>query len=329
MKLLQNEEIPIPAWRELLNRSSYSSPFQTPEWYEFFNSVDGLSADVIAVKCNASLSALVVVTLQKESGITSFFSRRAIIYGGPLFVKNDLIGLESLLVGLKSYYKKRAIYVEIRNLFDFKNCLSVFNRAGLSYNAWLNFQIDTSDLQVVKQAISKSRLRQINKAIKSGVLWREARSVEEITVFYNILKRLYQNRVKKPLFPLSFFYDFFHRGVGKYLLVYFKEEIIGGIMCVIMPNKIVYEYYICGLDKEYKDQYPSAMATWAAIEYANQNGISQFDFMGAGSPDDEYGVREFKARFGGRLIEYGRFLLVLNPFLYKIGKLAIRIKSKF
>jgi len=82
------------------------------------------------------------------------------------------------------------------------------------------------------------------------------------------------------------------------------------------------------LDSEYKNQFPSIMATWAAIEYANENNIPLFDFMGAGNPNEAYGVREFKSRFGGEQVEHGRYLNILNPFLYKIGEIGLNVLSK-
>jgi len=62
--------------------------------------------------------------------------------------------------------------------------------------------------------------------------------------------------------------------------------------------------------------------------YAVQNGYQHFDMMGAGKPNDGYGVRDFKAKFGGQLVEYGRFLYVLNPLLYNIGKLGVKLLKK-
>jgi lipid II:glycine glycyltransferase (peptidoglycan interpeptide bridge formation enzyme) len=70
------------------------------------------------------------------------------------------------------------------------------------------------------------------------------------------------------------------------------------------------------------------MATWAAIEYSHQNNIPVFDFMGAGSPKIEYGVREFKSRFGGNMVEYGRFILIFNPLLYHTAKLGLKLIKK-
>ena len=47
--------------------------------------------------------------------------------------------------------------------------------------------------------------------------------------------------------------------------------------------------------------------------------------MGAGTPDVEYGVRDFKAEFGGEMVEHGRFRKIAKPILYKIGILGIKM----
>lgn len=99
-------------------------------------------------------------------------------------------------------------------------------------------------------------------------------------------------------------------------------------MCPILFDKAIYEFYICGLDYEFRDQNPSILATWAAIDYAKENNLKYFDFMGAGSPEEEYGVRDFKSRFGGEEVEHGRFIYILNKSKYKLGKLGLKVLSK-
>jgi lipid II:glycine glycyltransferase (peptidoglycan interpeptide bridge formation enzyme) len=66
------------------------------------------------------------------------------------------------------------------------------------------------------------------------------------------------------------------------------------------------------------------MATWAAMEFANNNHIPIFDFMGAGIKGLDYGVRDYKSRFGGELVEYGRFIKIADPILYKIGRFVLK-----
>ena len=51
--------------------------------------------------------------------------------------------------------------------------------------------------------------------------------------------------------------------------------------------------------------------------------------MGAGQPNVPYGVRNFKAEFGGTLVEHGRFLCVVNPLLFKIGTLGVKIQKQW
>ena len=45
--------------------------------------------------------------------------------------------------------------------------------------------------------------------------------------------------------------------------------------------------------------------------------------MGAGNPNKNYGVRDFKSRFGGQLVEYGRFMYIADNMLYRLGKTII------
>lgn len=327
--IYKNELVDRKLWNDLLEQSEFASPFQTPEFYNFFNINTNMQADVFAVGGIGSYSAICIVTLQKENGIKGYFSRRAIVYGGPI-LSNSIseTEIDFFLKSIISFYKSKVIYLETRNFFDYSPYANQLQNVGFKYVPWLNFHLNTTSIEEIKSKISKSRLRQIKKAQKQGVAWKVAESEEEVKAFYDILNKLYLTRIKKPLFEIEFFINFFKSNVGKYLLVIYNQKVIGGIMCPIFTSKGIYEYYVCGKDSDYKEQYPSIMATWAAIEYASQNNIPLFDFMGAGQPDEEYGVRDFKARFGGEQVEHGRFIKVLNPFLYAIGKLGLKILAK-
>ena len=108
------------------------------------------------------------------------------------------------------------------------------------------------------------------------------------------------------------------------MIIDYQDKIIGGILCPITPDKAIYEWYIVGLDRQYPGIYPSVLATWAPIEYAINNGLKCFDFLGAGKRDQDYGVREFKSKFGGKLVAYGRYERINKSFLYKIGKAGVK-----
>ena len=172
--------------------------------------------------------------------------------------------------------------------------------------------------------MTEQRIRQVKKALKNGVEIVLATSEQEIRDWYQILSRLYRTKVRTPLWSEAFFLQFYRNGVGKYLLAKCQDKVIGGMMCPILNNKAIYEWYVCGLDEEYRELYPSVMATYAAIEYAKAKGLPLFDFMGAGKPNVPYGVRDFKMEFGGKLVEHGRFLCVRKTLLYKIGELEVK-----
>lgn len=326
MKIVTNEAICKSQWEELLFLNPFASPFQTPKFYSFCRSLNEISAEAIGVYDSNKLLSVVVIVLAKENGIKSYFSRRGIIYGGPIL--GDRNSSHLLIKSISKIYKNKLIYIESRNYFDYKEYLPVFKAENWTYQPWLNFQLSINSLDNIKRNMSESRWRQIKKAKKAGAYWSEAKSIDDINAFYEILLSLYRRKIKKPLPPFNFFKEFFNQKIGVYLLIYHENKVIGGIMCAILPNKTIYEYYVCGLDEDYKSFYPSVMATWAAIEYALQNDIKTFDFMGAGAKNETYGVREFKARFGGQEVEDGRYTRILNPFLYNLGKLGLKIISK-
>ena len=283
-----------------------------------------------------SLKGVCVGYITKETNtIKQYLTCRAIIIGGPLLaedISNEALSM--LLTSLKNLPSLQGgaggrlpIYIETRNFHDYSKWKSIFETNGYAYQPHLNFHVDCMQENMLA-TMSESRRRQIKKAIKSGVEIIEAQSQDDVIAYYEILKDLYMNKVKTPLFPVEFFLSFFDNSFGKYLLVKYEGKIIGGIMCPILKARTIYEWFVCGLDEQYKNQYPSVMATYAAIEYANSNNISCFDFMGAGKPDEAYGVRDFKARFGGEMVEYGRYLCVRKPLLYKLGKLGVKLLKR-
>ena len=325
MLLLRNENISLEKWATILAVSSYSSPFQTHIFYELCKGIQGLSAEAFALEEDNIIKALCVATIQKEPGISGYFSRRAIIYGGPVLWDIDDDGLEFLLTCLSNEFKRKSIYLEVRNLNNYGSFRDVIVRNGFEYMPYQNFIVDCSDKEKLFNKLSDNRKRQIKKALKSGITIKEAETIKDVGGFYYILKNLYNQKIKKPLLPKEFFEEIFNKSFGKYFLVIYKDKIIGGILCPILKGRCIYEFYVCGLDEEYREQYPSTMATWAAMDYANRNNILVFDFMGAGRKDKDYGVREYKSRFGGELMEYGRYIKINKPILYKFGILALRL----
>ncbi|WP_108868952.1 lipid II:glycine glycyltransferase FemX [Aquimarina aquimarini] len=315
-------------WQVLLASSDTANFFQTKQALHFFKNV-GLETFGFAIERGSKITALIAGIIQKEKGIKSTFTSRAIIYGGPVF-SNDVTNteIEELLKQVVKKMHKKAIYFEIRNLNDYSSYKDVFQKVGFEYVPHCNFHLDCSDEGVMRKRMSSSKLRQVKKSIKNGAEIIEAQNTDDIAAYYTILHHLYTTKVKTPLPDLEFFQKMWESKTARFLLIQYQGEIIGGIVCPILKDKVIYEWFVCGKDGVYKNVYPSILATWAAMEYAYKNDIARFDFMGAGKPDQDYGVREFKSKFGGDLVEHGRFLYVSKPILYNIGKTAVKILKK-
>lgn len=323
-RILTYSDIDPAAWQSLVAQSPYATWFQMSEAYQFYASnPKEMIPFAYGIERDGELRAVVVGYVTKEkSALKQFFTRRAIIIGGPLIgehaTKSDV---EQLLRVTASELKSQAIYIETRNFHDYSRWKSVFESNGFAYQPHLNIQVACT----TEHAMSEQRQRQVRKALKNGVVIDEPQSEQEVRDWYQILCQLYRQKVRTPLWSEVFFLQFYRNGVGKFLLVKLEGKVIGGMMCPIFAGKAIYEWYVCGLDEEYKEQYPSVMATYAAIEYAKQHGLPIFDFMGAGVPDKPYGVRDFKMEFGGGLIEYGRYLYIRKPLLYKMGEWGVKI----
>ena len=341
--ILTYKQIDRQQWSELVRTSETGTWFQSPEAYDFFASlpelmepfVYGVESEKLRAKSQELRAVCVGYVTKERNSFKQFFTRRAIIVGGPILA-NDATSeeVQTLMVAIRKQFKiedlrfkilNSPIYIETRNFNDFSPWKEAFENARFAYKPHLNFHVDCTDHEAMWTRLSETRHRQIQKAQKNGVVIEEAQTEQEIADWYAILLNLYRRKVKTPLFPLSFFLAFFRQKRGVYLLVKTDGKVIGGIMCPIKEKQCIYEWFVCGMDTQYKAQSPSVMATWAAMEYANSHHLARFDIMGAGEPGVPYGVRDFKAEFGGKLVEYGRFLCVTKPLLYKIGTIGVKI----
>ena len=310
-----------------------------------------------------TLKGVIVGYVTKErNALKQCFTRRAIIIGGPLLAEDisetalaELINavaqckVES--VKCKGTENSKAdtnastpytlhptptesstpytlhhtpIYIESRNFHDYSKWKSIFEENGFAYQPHLNFHVNTTTTEIAQGNIGKHRWKYIRLSMRDGAKIVQQPTIEQVRAFYTILQDLYRTKVRTPLWSWDFFERLYHTEHARYILVELDSQIVGGTACVCLPGKAVYEWYACGLDNCRNDIRPLSVAIWGEMQYAAENDYPLFDFMGAGSPDQPYGVRDFKAEFGGELVEYGRFLCIRKPLLYWIGKMGVK-----
>lgn len=324
------EEINKAQWAGLVQSSRTATWFQTAEAYEFYASLPELFIPFAVAVENKHLRGVIVGYVTKEkNALKQFATRRAIVIGGPLLAEDITEEeLKGLLQTTTDLLKKDAIYIETRNFHDYSAWRPVFEQCGWKYEEHLNFHVDCSSQEVVEANMGKNRKRDIKFSFRDGATIVEHPTIEQVRTYYQILKNLYTTKVKTPLFPLSFFEKLYECPSARFLLVELNGEIIGGTVCVCLEGKAMYEWFVCGRDGEWKSIFPSSVATYAGICHAAANGYPIFDMMGAGTPKEAYGVRDFKARFGGKEVEHGRYAQLCKPMLYAIGKVGVKILKK-
>ena len=326
IQLLTYPDIDPQQWQALIDRSPYATWFQTKEAYEFYASVSSMQAFAYGVAEEGRLVGVIVgYTTKCTNAIQQYFTKRAIIYGGPLLdvdISNDALSI--LLKTVVQNIALNPIYIETRNFNDYSNWKGIFEQCGFQYQPHLNFHVDTSSIKLAQSRIGKHRWRYIRLSMRDGAQIVAHPTLEQVRAFYTILQDLYRTKVRTPLWSWEFFERLFYTEHARYILVELDGQIVGGTACVCLPGKAVYEWYACGLDNCRDDIRPLSVAIWGEMQYAAENDYPLFDFMGAGTPDQPYGVRDFKAEFGGELVEYGRFLCIRKPLLYAIGKIGVK-----
>ena len=197
-------------WEALINSSAYASPFQTRQFYHFCNTTPGYKGYVYAMEgTDRSYHSLCVVSYTQEKGVKAWFSRRAIIYGGPL-LSDDCDGqtLELLLKEITSDLANKAIYIESRNFNDYSSYASPFRNRGWLYVPYLNVRVNlvSGAAGGLLSTFKYNRRREVKLTINAGLTYREAENEYEVQSVYQILKDLYHKRIGLPLPDVRFFY---------------------------------------------------------------------------------------------------------------------------
>ncbi len=324
------DDINAEQWEQLIAESATASWFQTREAYDFYASLTEIFEPfIVAIERsggaeeedagNILVGLCMGYTTREHNPIRQFFTRRAIIYGGPLLA-NDATEeeVECLMHHVRHLIDRKTIYIETRNFNDYSQWTGAFQNAGFTYTPHYDVHIACDTIDNMYARMQEGKRRQINKAQQEGELVKVLKGdglSKDVHHFYQLLQQLYKKKVHTPLYPEDFFQTFIRDERGVLILTKKNGKITGGMLCPILGNRVIYEWFVVG----------DVIATWSTMEYAQRHGIATLDLMGAGEPGKPYGVRDFKLAMGGDLKEYGRYQYVCKPFLHTLGKLGLKI----
>lgn len=323
------------AWRRFVDEHPRGNIFHTPEMYRVHQRARGHHPDVWAVVNGTSkiLALVVPVHVTLKGGPLGRLTTRSVAYGSAL-TRDDDEGRDALALLLASYEDAiagRSLFTEFRNLHDVSRLRPVFEAAGYEYREYLDYLID---LDRSPEDVLKGMRTKTGKAIRRGVRAGHVDVTEvsdpcELADWYGLLRRTYRHSgvplADRSLFDAAF--DILRPArMATFLLA--RVEGVPAACSVELPYKDTMFGWYGGSDRAFSRFIPNEMLMWHVLESGALGDTRLYDFGGAGSPDVEYGVRDFKAKFGGELVSYGRFVRVHAPVRLRASTVAYSVYQR-
>jgi len=327
------------SWREFVLKHPHGQIFHTPEMFEVFARARGHRPSLWAVvdtreQILALLLPVRVTLQQKWLRPLAPFTARAIAYGSLLCADNAQ-GQAALAMLLQSYVRQAEggpLFTELRNLSDTRQIQPNLCEHGFDYEEHLNFLIDINrPPQAILQSIGQRTRKNIQRGLRQGLVKIvEAGRPEQVAACYELLQKTYK-AAHVPLADRSLFEAAFQvlysKGMVRFTLAYVNEIPVATSIELLFKD-IVYGWY-GGVDREYARYLPNELLTWHILEWGAQHGYAVYDFGGAGKPDEDYGPRDFKAKFGGTLVNYGRNTFVHMPLTLRLSQASFKLIKMF
>lgn len=313
-------------WRAFLEQHPERNVYHAPEMLRAFARVEGHRPVLWAAVDEAGwpLALLSPVNVTLMNGLLRPFTTRAVSYGGVLAAPGPEgeAALRTLLSTYKREAGRGAVFTELRHLSDASRLQPVLHACGFEYERHLNFLLD---LRVPEEALwrklTKSCQQSVRTARNKGTTIEALTDKAALPGVYELLKIVYA-RAQVPLAPLALFEAAFDELASHGMLQLWVARAEGRAIAVCLllayGERVIYWYG--GLDRRWAAYCPMEALLWHAIQWARSQGHSIFDFGGAGRPEEEYGPRKFKAKFGGELVEFGRNVLVHSPLRMQLSR---------
>lgn len=323
--------LPEQQWRDFVANHPNGNIFHTPDMYAVFAHARHHKPEIwAAVSGGAILALLLPVQIHSMNGIMPSLTSRSIAYGSVLNLPDQAgqKGLEILMQAYRRTALRKNVFIELRNVFDVSAIQPILANCQYAYEDHMNFLVDTSlPVEQVWGNINKSAQRNITKALNKHQLEIcEIQAVEQVQTFYRVLKKTYTNG-RIPLADFSLFESAFNnlhpKGMVKFLLGRVGEQEVAASV-VLLYKDTIYGWYR-GFDRAFASYLPNDLMVWDMLKWGAENHFHTFDFGGAGRPDEEYGPRQFKAKFGGKQVNYGRNICVNSSTLLGISKWGYKL----
>lgn len=323
--------LPDEEWCDFVAHHPGGNIFHTPEMFQVFAQAEGFHPSLwAAVHDDGQIEALFLPVQVTLNNLLRRLTTRAISYGSVLCSPSNE-GYQALSLLLKTHVcknKKSCLFTELRNVSSLENEQPLLQAQGFAYEKHLNYLIDLKrSSEEIFMSIGARTRKNIRHGLNKGeVTIREVTRSEQIDVCYKLLSQTYQ-AAKVPLADRSLFdaaFDLLQpKKMIRFTLAYVRDA-PAAVSIELLYKDVIYGWY-GGMDRAYRRYVPNELLMWHILKWGSEDGYCLYDFGGAGRPDEEYGVRDFKAKFGGELVCYGRNTYIHQPRALWLSKQGYKV----
>jgi len=327
MKIVNNLDRDL--WKRFVDSHPQSNIFHTPEMFEVHSRVQGYYPSLWAAIENDRVLALhLPVQITLLGGPFRYLTTRDVDYGGIL-VEDSEKGREGLAFLLQEYNRQTPgapLFTELRNSADQNQIQDVLEKHGYIFEGHLNYLLDLNrDKEAILQSFTRNTRKRIRKMIREGdIVVKEVTERDMLPLFYELLNMTYKV-IHVPLADTSLFeaaFDILRPKNMAYFSITYEDGKPAAAQVSILYKDTILGWYN-GVDRACR--YCNEMTMWDIIEWGADHGYAVFDFGGAGKPGEDYGVRNFKAKFKGELVNFRRDTRIHAPMRMKISKTAYQV----
>jgi serine/alanine adding enzyme len=345
-ELRVTRQLDEPAWRDFVATQPGTNIFHTPEMTEVFARAAGHRVSIWGtIDPTGVLLALLLpveVTVgahlpRLARGVTRALMARAVAYGGAACV-GDEIGRRALSALLRAYRRGvgPVLFTEVRHVCDAPDTRTALQAAGFVHERHLNYliRLDRSE-DDLWGALSRSARQRIRSGERKGVEVEVAGGPDDAGdphvagEAYRLLEVVYR-RARVPLAHRSLFDAALSvlgpRGMCRLVVARLGGDVIGARFVLLHRGRML-DWY-AGSDRAFAAYSPNEVLVWHVLRWGREHGYDLFDFGGAGRPDEHYGPREFKAKFGGELVDFGRDMLVHTPVRLRLSRAGYGVSRR-
>ncbi len=327
VKNIENKEL-CSGWDQFVRSHPLGTIFQSPDYFTIFLHHKEFAPVALLMQNEAGQveGVLSGIIQYQFGGPFKHMTSRCVVMGGPLVQNNDPGLLAELFRYFNSFIRRHAIYSQFRNICDMGFAHATFMQSGYTHEEHLNIHVDLNrDSGELWNEVHKQKRYEVKRAGREGLTFGPISNLTELEESYQLLKNIY-TRIKLPLFPFSVFENAFNglapKGMACFWAAYSEGKLIA-TMYTLSYNGRIYDYFAGG-DNLYSHKFPNSLLSWQVMLWGKSNGMTLFDWGGAGKPGQPYGVRDFKEKFGGQLVNFGRYEIIHKPLLYRMAKGAFK-----